>query len=78
MTKLTKVSSSVLIERPASEGDQIKNAIRYLFETSRQGAIYSERSPLEVKMKYVNGIDEATLCLCKHPERRGAVIMWYE
>jgi hypothetical protein len=78
MFKLSKMSTSVLEERPASEGDQIKNAIRYLFESSRTGAFYDETHPLKALITNVNGKIEATLCLCKHPVKHGAVIMWYE
>lgn len=78
MIKDIPMYDSVMIERPASEGDQIKNAIRYLFETSRQGALYNETYPLEVRIKNVNGRDAAILCLYRHPEKHGAIVMWYK
>lgn len=68
----------VMLERPLSEGDQIKSAIRELFCTSRDGLVYNENSPLRKRITGVNGAAEKDLCLCKHSERRGALILWYE
>lgn len=68
----------ILLERPLSEGDQIKSAIRELFVTSRQGVIYDEKFPLRKKITGVNGSAEKYLCLCKHETKRGALVLWYE
>lgn len=69
---------SVSNERPLSEGDQVKIAIRTLFEESRKGYMFTEEEPLKQTIHNVNGHLTATLCLCKHPTKKGAVIMWYE
>ena len=69
----------ILLERPLSEGDQIKSAIRELFVNSRKiGNIYSETSPLRKKITGVNGVAEKYLCLCKHDTKKGALVLWYE
>ena len=79
MTDLSNTySTDVAIERPLSEGDNIKVAIRTLFETSRDGAIYTEENPLRRVITNVNGSKTATLCLIKHPTKHGAVVLWYE
>ena len=75
---MSKYLEQVLIERAASEGDQLKAAIRELFETSREGAIYSEDNPLSRHITGVNGVAEKTVHLCKHPDKKGAIIIWYE
>ena len=66
-------------ERPLSEGDQIKAAIRTMFVTSRKtGRFFTEDDPLKVTVRGVNGTaGEAMLNLARHPTRRGAVVMWY-
>ena len=69
---------SVRMEIPMSEGDQIKSAIRELFCSSREGAVYDEANPLRKHICGVNGSGQQILCLHKHPERHGAVVMWYE
>lgn len=69
---------SVAIERPLSEGDQVKIAIRTLFEESRKGSVFTEEEPLKRVIHNVNGHSTATLCLHKHATKKGAVIMWYE
>lgn len=61
-----------------TEGDQIKDAIRTLFETSRNGMMYDREEPLRILIDHVNGNSTATLCLFKHPEIKGGVVMWYE
>ena len=68
----------VAIERPLSEGDQIKAAIRELFSRSRNGSVYTQDEPLLRMVGAVNGSDVKTLCLFRHPEISGAVVMWYE
>lgn len=66
-------------ERPLSEGDQIKVAIRELFCESRNGAVYTQEQPLRKLIGNVNGSGATkTLCLFKHPEISGALVMWYE
>lgn len=69
----------VALERPLSEGDQIKTAIRELFCESRNGAVYTQEQPLRRLIGNVNGSgDVKTLCLFKHPEITGALVMWNE
>lgn len=68
----------ILMERPLSEGDQLKSAIRELFCRSREGAVYSEKDPLRKRITGVNGTAEKYLCLCKHETKRGALVLWYE
>lgn len=68
----------IQLERPLSEGDQLKSAIRELFCSSREGMVYSESSPLRKKITGVNGAAEKVLCLCKHETKRGALVLWYE
>ena len=65
-------------ERPLSEGDQIKAAIRELFCESRNGAVYTPDEPLRKAVGRVNGSATKALCLFKHPDIKGAVVMWYE
>lgn len=69
---------SVKLERPLSEGDQIKAAIRELFHNSRNGEVYTETKPMAKIITNVNGGGEMTLCLCKHTTKKGAVVMWYQ
>lgn len=45
---------SVRIEMPMSERDQIKSAIRDLFCSSREGAVYVKDSPLRKHTRRVN------------------------
>lgn len=68
----------VLLERPMSEGDQIKAAIREVFETARQGTVYSISDPLRRKVTGVNGVAEKVLCLGKYMDKPGAIVLWYE
>lgn len=68
----------VLVERAPSEGDQIKAAIRELFVTTREGAAHTREDPLRVHVTGVNGSAEKTLCLFRHPDLAGAVVLWYE
>lgn len=68
----------IIEERPASEGDQIKAAIRHLFVSSREGETYTEDNPLKVFVTNVNGVANKILNLYKHPTKRGAVVMWYD
>ena len=75
---MNSFDTDILIERPMSEGDQIKSAIRELFMTSREGVVYEEKFPLRKKIAGVNGSSEKWLCLCKHDTKRGAVVLWYE
>ena len=70
--------TEVAQERPLSEGDQIKTAIRELFCESRNGSIYTQEEPLRRAVGYVNGNATKALCLFRHPEIKGAVVMWYE
>lgn len=66
-------------ERPLSEGDQIKAAIRELFCESRNGAAYTEDEPLKRLVGNVNGSGiTKVLCLFKHFDIKGGVVMWYE
>ena len=60
------------------EGGQIKRCIRTLFETSRSGHVYDMTHPLRMVVHGVNGGSSKYLNLCKHPDKRGAVILWYE
>lgn len=66
----------------AHEGEQIKLAIRSLFERSRTGEVFTEDDPLRVTVEGVNGdISEganATLCLHKLEGQRGKLVLWYE
>ncbi|MFW6002024.1 MAG: hypothetical protein ACOCQD_01650 [archaeon] len=76
-----KHTNSVIAERPQaplSEGDQIKIAIRTLFEESRNGFVFTEDNPLKIAINNVNGKSFSKLCLHKHPTKKGAVVMWYE
>lgn len=68
----------VALERPLSEGDQIKVAIRTFFVERRNGSSFTEDAPLRRSITSVNGTAEATLCLAEHTTKRGAVILWYE
>lgn len=68
----------VLQERPLSEGDQVKIAIRELFCESRKGSVYTQYNPLKKTINNVNGNSTETLCLFKHDKIPGAVVMWYE
>lgn len=70
--------TEVAQERPLSEGDQIKVAIRELFCESRAGTVYTKENPLRRRIKGVNGSAEKYLCLFKSSEIKGAVTMWYE
>ncbi len=75
MAYITEVAQ----ERPLSEGDQIKAAIRELFCESRNGAVYTKDQPLIKLIGNVNGSGATKmLCLFKHPDIYGAVVMWYE
>lgn len=74
MTYITEVAQ----ERPLSEGDQIKAAIRELFCESRQGYVFTQDKPLRRTIEIVNGDGTKDLCLFKHPDIYGAVVMWYE
>lgn len=66
-------------ERPLSEGDQIKAAIRELFTESRNGTTFTQTTPLRRAVGNVNGSGEVkVLCLVKHEKIKGAVVMWYE
>lgn len=68
----------VKLERPLSEGDQIKVAIRTLFVESRNGSVFTEEDPLRVPVHDVNGSAEKTLCLIRHQTKPGALVLWYE
>lgn len=68
----------VALERPLSEGDQIKVAIRTLFVEGRNGELFNEQNPLRKHIFNVNGVAEKVLCLHPYVYRRGAVVMWYE
>jgi len=71
--------SEVSLERPLSEGDQVKSAIRELFCESRNGAVYTQEEPLKRLVGNVNGSGiTKTLCLFKHSDIKGGVVMWYE
>jgi hypothetical protein len=71
--------NEVAQERPLSEGDQIKAAIRELFCESRNGAVYTQEKPLRKLIGNVNGSGVTkTLCLFKHTDIPGALVMWYE
>lgn len=71
--------NEVAQERPLSEGDQVKAAIKELFCESRHGAVYTQEQPLRRLIGNVNGSgDVKTLCLFKHADIPGALVMWYE
>lgn len=68
----------IALERPLSEGDQIKVAIRTMFEERRKGQVITSQFPLKKRVFNVNGAAEKNLCIHPHEERRGAIVMWYE
>ena len=68
----------VALERPLSEGDQIKVAIRTMFEERRKGQVITDQFPLRKHIFNVNGKAEKILCLHPHEVRHGAIVMWYE
>lgn len=68
----------VALERPLSEGDQIKVAIRTMFTEGRKGAMFDAAHPLRKHIFNVNGEAEKILCLHPFEDRRGAIVMWYE
>lgn len=69
---------TVALERPLSEGDQLKATIREFFETKRQGVIYDLDNPLKRKISNVNGESSATLNIAPHESKKGAIVLWYE
>lgn len=68
----------IKLERPLSEGDQIKIAIRTMFEERRKGQVITSQFPLKIHINNVNGVAEKNLCLHPHESQRGAIVMWYE
>ena len=76
---MNTTETRVLTERPLSEGDQIKTAIRTLFETSREGYKYTREDPLMYEVTGVNGTnDSMMLCLYRPKTIPGGVVMWYD
>lgn len=59
------------------EGGQIKLAIRHVFVESRQGALFTEAAPYEVKVDGVNGSATKTLQAWKHPDLHGTIVLRY-
>ena len=76
---MNTTQNRVQTERPLSEGDQIKTAIRTLFETSREGYKYTRENPFTFEVVGVNGtFITKVLCLYRHEDIPGGVVMWYE
>lgn len=77
MDNLT-IKDSVMVERPMSEGDYIKVAIRTLFNLKREGMTFTLDNPMHFPVYNVNGSGTKTLCVCPHETQKGAVVLWYE